>query len=705
MNNFKIALAGNPNSGKSSLFNQLTGLKQKIGNFPGVTIEKKMGVLTLKNEKISIIDLPGTYSLYPNSSDERIVLNLLSNPKDEDYPDAIIFVADASQIERHLLLFTQIRDLNFPIIFCLTMNDIAQEKGIKIDLETLQNYLNTPVIAINPRDSSNLDSLKDEIQKLMLKPKSANVPFYNYTDTEKKIVEAIRFKHEINSNYQAILWMHHYKSLSYLTQVQKTEIETLTSDANYQDIKMQIEETMSRFNKIHLESPHFKKIISNNPSKISDRIDNVLTNKVAGPFIFFCIMFGLFQVVFNFSAYPMDWIERFFVNINIYLKTILPPSWLTDLFTDGIIAGLSGILVFIPQIALLFFLISVLEDFGYMSRAVYMFDKSMQRFGLNGRSIVAFIAGGACAIPAIMSTRTISNWKERIITIMVLPVISCSARIPVFALLVTFIVPNINYWGFINSRGLVFTLIYMVSVAAALIGAYILKKLIKSNEITYLIIELPEYRLPNWKNVFMIVKEKVKSFVKEAGKVILIVSVLLWFLASFGPKDNIKMAENEATIYAQTQHFDTETTANYIASKKLENSYAGIMGKMIEPAIKPLGYDWKIGIAIISSFAAREVFVGTMATIYATGNSDNSTLSQKMKRDKWTDNQKPIYTVASSLSLLIFYLFALQCISTVAVVKKETGGWKWPLIQLSVMTFIAYFIAFAVFQILQYCNY
>jgi ferrous iron transport protein B len=700
MENFKIALAGNPNSGKSSLFNQLTGLKQKIGNFPGVTIEKKMGTLVIDNQKISIIDLPGTYSLYPNSSDERIVLHLLTNPKDELYPDAIIFVADASQIERHLLLFTQIRDLNFPCIFCLTMNDIADEKGIKIDIDKLQQYLNTPVIAINPRASNNQDFLKKEIKKLVQNPKTINAPYYNYTESEKKMVEALRFQNEINSNYQAILWIHHFKNIPYLSISQKNEIEALTLKENYQDIKMQIEETMSRFNKIHRELPQFKKIDIGTKSKISDKIDDVLTNKIAGPIIFFSIMFAIFQVVFNLSSYPMDWIEKLFLNINNYCKEILPKSWLTDLFTDGIIAGLSGIVVFIPQIALLFFLISALEDFGYMSRAVYMFDKSMQRFGLNGRSIVAFVAGGACAIPAIMSTRTISNWKERIITIMVLPVISCSARIPVFALLVTFIVPNVNYLGFINSRGLVFTLIYVVSVVAALTGAYILKKLIKSNEQTYLIIELPEYRLPNWKNVLMIVKEKVKSFVKEAGKVILIVSVALWFLASFGPGTAIQVAESEAIAYAKKQNYDIEITANYIASKKLETSYAGIMGKTIEPLIKPLGFDWKIGIAIISSFAAREVFVGTMATIYAVGNNDDATLSQKMKRDKWTETQNPIYTVASSLALLIFYLFALQCISTVAVVKKETGGWKWPIIQFIAMSSIAYILAYITFQLL-----
>lgn len=702
---FTFAFAGNPNAGKSSVFNQLTGLRQKVGNFPGVTVDKKIGFTTLPDgSEVLIVDLPGTYSLYPNSQDERVVLNILSNPADGNYPDAIIYVADLTNLERHLLLFTQLKDLNIPLVLCIGMIDVAAEQGIFLDCDKLAESINVVVINVNGRTGEGVKELRAEMLRLKTEPRPPQYKmFFQPNQTELKCAEQIRlYLPKVENTYQAILWAHHYEHLPFLSNFEKITIKQVIDQHHFEDLRLQIVETLQRFDRLQ---PFLRDIFlkpKNEKISITDRIDRIVTHAFAGPVIFFVVLFLIFQSIFALASLPMDGIEKLFLETNNVLKANLPHGMFTDLLTDGILAGLSGVLVFIPQIAILFFLISLLEEVGYMARTVYIFDRIMQKVGLNGRSIVSLVSGGACAIPAIMSTRTISNWKERLITILVTPLISCSARIPVYALLVGFVVPDDN-WGIFNKQGLVFTGLYLLSIVSALVAAYVFKKIIKTNENTFLAIELPEYRLPHWRNVFFTVYEKVKSFVMEAGKIIMIVSIVLWFLASFSPIKNIELTiETEATEMAAAKNWTEQQKADHIAARKLETSFAGYLGKAIEPAIRPLGFDWKIGIALISSFAAREVFVGTMATIYSIGSAgeddDTTGIREHMKHERRADGT-PLYSTATALSLLIFYVFALQCMSTLAIVKRETKTWKWPIVQFLFMGIMAYLGSWLIFNL------
>ncbi len=438
------------------------------------------------------------------------------------------------------------------------------------------------------------------------------------------------------------------------------------------------------------------------PRTKTDKIDSIITHRFFGPMIFFAIMFFVFQSIYAWSAAPMDWIDQFFAFSGSTVRDLLPAAWYTDLIVDGLIAGLGGILIFIPQITILFLLISILEETGYMSRAVFMFDGIMQKFGLNGRSIVSLVSSGACAIPAIMATRTISSWKERLNTMMVAPLISCSARIPVYAVLVGFVVPDNTVLGIFNAQGLVFMGLYLLGIIGSLAAALVFKKVLKvNNENSFLMIELPQYKPPIWKNAFLNVKEKVTTFIVEAGRVILLISVVLWFLASYGPTKAMDTATQEASIYIESNNLSEQSAEDYLAGKKIEASYAGHLGKFIEPAIRPLGFDWKIGIALLTSFAAREVFVGTMATIYSVGSADDeATVSERMASEINPATGAKVYTTATSLSLLIFYVFAMQCMSTLAVVKRETKSWKWPIIQFFYMGAMAYLGSLFVYQIM-----
>jgi ferrous iron transport protein B len=516
--------------------------------------------------------------------------------------------------------------------------------------------------------------------------------FFQPNSIESKTAEGIRLLlPQVDNTYRAILWAHHFQQLPFLRAFERITIHQVVDKEGFEDLKYQITETLQRFDRLN---PVLKDIFNKNKNEkksLSDAIDAIVTHHIYGPIIFLGILFLIFQAVFAWASFPMDWIEGGFLSLSEFFKSNLLEHWTTNLLTDGIIAGLSGVLVFIPQIAILFFLISILEEIGYMARTVYLFDNLMQKVGLNGRSIVSLVSGGACAIPAIMSTRTITNWKERLITILVTPLISCSARIPVYALLVGFVVPA-EKWLIFNKQGLVFTGLYLLSVIAALGAAHVFKKILKTNEHTFLAIELPEYRLPHWKNIALTVYEKVKSFVTEAGKIIMIVSILLWFLASFSPVKGIEdTIKTETEQKAAAHNWDDQQKADYTAARQLEYSYAGYFGKAIEPAIAPLGFDWKIGIALLSSFAAREVFVGTMATIYSIGSAgdDDAGIRERMKAEL-RPNGKPMYDTATALSLLIFYVFAMQCMSTMAVVKRETGTWKWAIIQFVFMGVLAY---------------
>ncbi len=696
----KIALAGNPNSGKSSIFNQLTGLRQKVANFPGVTVEKKSGKLHLREgEEVMLVDFPGAYSLYPNSEDERVVLNVLTNPSDENFPDAVIYIADLTSLDKHLLLLTQIKDLGLPCILALNMADTAEQEGIIADNDRLAGFLQMPVVTVSGRTGANIGALKQAISTILQNEK-INTPLYQPGSVEQNTLRKVQQSLGIEQPYRALLIAHHAEKLPFLLKEEKAKVAKICEAEGFQGLRLQIAETMRRY---QIFTPVLQAAIQKKAEKttFSDRLDSVLTHRIFAPAIFFGVMFLVFQAVFAWAAYPMDWIESGFGFVAELLKDKLPAGWFTNLLTEGVLSGLGGIMVFVPQIAILFLLVTILEEVGYMSRAVFIFDKMMQQFGLNGRSVVALVSGGACAIPAIMSTRTIGNWKERLITILVTPLISCSARIPVYTVLIGFVVPPDRVLGIFNFQGLAFMGLYLMGIVAALGSAWVFKKILKSSEPSWLMMQLPPYRWPVWRNVGHTIWEKTASFVLGAGKVILIASVILWGLASYGPSAKMEAAKAEATLIAQQKNLDETATNDLVASYKIEASYAGHLGKFIEPAIRPLGFDWKIGIALITSFAAREVFVATMATIYSIGSTDDeATIHDRLDEARNPVTGAKVYTAATAASLLVFYVFALQCMSTLAVVRRETGSWKWPLVQFGFMGILAYLGSWIAFQLL-----
>ncbi len=678
-----VLMAGNPNSGKSTLFNLLTGLNQKVGNYPGVTVDKKTGVLELGAFKeVQILDLPGAYSMYPSSKDERIVVRqfLETEPK----PDLILYVADLSQLEKQILLLTQIIDLGLPVILALNMADMT---GITIQTHILEEHFKIPVVLISGKTSFGITALKMQMNFMLYEKFEAKEPYYKFTEQEKKLTE--QFKNSITSttDYGRLLTLHHGAWIDNIPNELRAEIKEKSEKEGFNPILSQIHETMARYDRF---TPVIRKALHLVPggagAKITDRIDKWVMHPVLGSIIFFLIMLLIFQAIFAWAEWPMNFIEYSMGELSLSVSQVLPTGWISDLICDGVLAGLTGILVFIPQIAILFLFIGILEEIGYMSRAVSMFDMMMRKFGLNGRSIVALVSGGACAIPAIMSTRSISNWKERLITIMVTPFISCSARIPVYAILIGFAVPKGRLFGF-EQQGLALMGLYGIGIVAALIAAYILKKILHSSDRSFLMMELPVYRPPVIKNLFYLVLEKTKSFVLGAGKIIIIISLVLWFLASFGPP--VK------SVAGETHLIEKKGTTKLA----IQDSYAGILGKFIEPAIKPLGFDWKMGIALICSFAAREVFVGTMATIYRIeDDSDVASIRTRMAEDRHSDTGALVYNPATTWSLLIFYAFAMQCMSTLAIVKRETRSWKWPIIQFIMMTGLAYLASWFVYH-------
>ena len=544
-----------------------------------------------------------------------------------------------------------------------------------------------------------MDALKREIESLLRHPAAAPA-FHKPTDTEQELISAVKAETGVDNDYRALLLAHHYQLLPSVNADRKAAIAAICEAKKFPSLRLQIDETMGRFARL---GNILQKAMKRNGRGVSfsDKLDRLLTHKVFAPLIFFVIMFFVFQAIYAWAEMPMNWIENGFGALSTLVKETLPAGWFTDLLTEGIITGLGGILVFVPQIAILFFLITLLEEVGYMARAVFIFDKLMQQFGMNGRSVVALISGGACAVPAIMSTRTISVWKERLITILVTPLISCSARIPVYTVLIGFVVPEKTVMGLFNLQGVAFMGLYLLGIVMSLLTALLFKYLLKSTENSWLMMELPSYKMPDWANVWHTIKEKTGAFIWEAGKVIMMISIVLWALASYGPAEDMQQAETLAAQQAAEQNLDEQAAADLLAAYKIEASYAGHLGKFLEPAIEPLGFDWKIGIALITSFAAREVFVATMATIYSIGSAEDEVTI----RDRLADAVRPgtgekVYTPATALSLLIFYVFALQCMSTLAVVKRETGSWKWPLLQFLFMGLMAYLGSLITYQLM-----
>ncbi len=698
-----VALVGNPNSGKTTIFNLLTGMNQKVGNYPGVTVDKKSGTTALsKRKSAEIIDLPGTYSIYPRSADEKVVLEVLMDPDVNKRPDVVVVIADINNLERNLLLFTQIRDLDIPAVLVLNMSDIARKNGLEVDtLQLGQRLGNVPVVCMNARSSEGLEELKEILDSEI---KHADKPFLDVFPLASESIAEVRQMYPVRNYYEAYQLLQNAERLLFVDEKQEEQLKAIRKAYGFDTNQLQIKETTERYRLIQQVLQDTVSTPTNEEKRsFSDSIDHILTHRVFGYLIFFGILFMIFQAIFAWASVPMDFIDFLFAEFSGWIDENLPDGILTDLLAEGIVPGIGGIVIFVPQIAILFTFIALLEESGYMSRVVFLMDKVMRKVGLNGRSVVPLISGLACAIPAIMASRSIDSWKDRLITIMVTPLMSCSARLPVYTVLIALVVPEEAVWGFISLQGLALMGMYLLGFAAALGSAGVMKLIVRTTERSFLIMEMPSYRWPRWKNILISVLEKSKTFVFEAGKVILAVSIVLWVLASYGPGDDIARAEAQLRERAARNQDDPELLENLsqeISASQLENSYAGKFGHWIEPVIRPLGYDWKIGIALITSFAAREVFVGTMATLYSVGEDfeDETTIIGRM-RDERNPQGEYVFRPAVAFSLLVFYAFAMQCMSTIAVVYRETKGWKWPVIQTVYMTVLAYVSALVVYQV------
>ena len=694
--NLNIALIGNPNTGKTSVFNALTGLNQKVGNYPGITVEKKQGSCRLsRTTKADIIDLPGTYSLNASSMDESVVIELLLNKNDKDYPDVAVVVSDIENLKRNLLLFTQIKDLEIPTLLVINMSDRMQRKGISLNVALLEEKLKTKIALISTRENTGIDQLKAFLLDYRLLSKES------ITDIRSIDADYFQNLEKVFPNQSLYkLWLVITQDVNF-AKLERKKVEDATSYKTQSEShlkRLQQKETIKRYQIINNALKETYVVDINKATDIRSRLDRVLIHRFWGYIIFFIILLTIFQVIFDWSSIPMDFIDESFTKLSELTKENLPPGLFTSLLAEGIISGLGGIIIFIPQIAFLFLFIAVLEETGYMSRVVFLMDRGLRKYGLSGKSVIPLISGTACAIPAVMATRNIENWKERLITILVTPFTTCSARLPVYLILISLVIPQGSFLG-MGYQGLTLMGLYLLGFVMALLSAALLNKLLKIQSKTYFVIEMPNYKLPLLKNVVITVFEKTKSFVVEAGKIILAISILLWVMASFGPGEEFKNAEAIVREQQAVNRLSEDALSTKIASYKLEHSFIGILGKSIEPAIAPLGFDWKIGIALISSFAAREVFVGTLATIYSVGNDQEETIKNRMAAER-KPNGKPLFDLPTGISLMLFYAFALQCMSTLAIVKKETNSWKWPMIQLFSMTGIAYLSALIVYQIL-----
>ena len=693
-----VALIGNPNTGKTSVFNRLTGLNQKVGNYPGITVEKKQGVATLtRNLKAHIIDLPGTYSLNASSLDENVVIELLLNKNDKDYPDVAIVVTEIENLKRNLLLFTQIKDLGIPTILVINMSDRMKRKAISLDVAALEKKLETKIALISSRKNIGFELLTNIITNYAT---LSTKPCVNASSIAPEYFDRLRKVFPNQEIYK--LWLVITQDVNF-GKLERNELKGVASfktESKSNLKRLQQKETIARYQFINSVLKETLAIDTENAKDFRGRLDKVLIHKVWGYFIFFGILLLMFQAIFDWSSYPMDFIDSTFASLSEWAKRTLAPGAFTNLIAEGIIPGLGGIVIFIPQIAFLFLFISILEESGYMSRVVFLMDRSMRRFGLSGKSVVPLVSGTACAIPAIMATRNIENWKERLITILVTPFTTCSARLPVYLIIISLVIPEGRVLWIFSLQGLTLMFLYLLGFAASLFSAYLLNKVLKIKSRSFFVVVMPNYKIPMPKNVFITVIEKTNSFVFGAGKIILAISIILWVLASYGPGD-FNNAESIVKKQNTNETLSEAAIETQIASFKLEHSYIGILGKGIEPAVRPLGYDWKIGIAIVSSFAAREVFVGTLATIYNVGSDEEETIKNRMAAEINPSTGKPLFNFASGISLLLFYAFAMQCMSTLAVVKRETNTWKWPVWQLVIMTLIAYVVALGAYQFLK----
>lgn len=699
-NEIKVALIGNPNVGKTSIFNLLTGMNQHVGNYPGVTVDKKVGFCKLSQIiNARIYDLPGTYSTNPNSMDEKVAVSCLLDRDDIDFPDVVVVVADVENLKQNLYLFTQIKDFGIPTILAINMADRMKPRGITIDIPALEAALHTRIALVSTRQKTGIEELKELIinyKKLSLETlvdiARIDPPFFS------------SLKEKFPNEELGKLWMVISQNFEVVGALRKVEIQKENIKTEAEIKRMQQRETILRYQVINNALKDTYKVTAVGTRAL---LDKILLHKVWGYVIFMAILLLIFQVIFYVSEYPKGWIESALGWVGEWLSGILPEGSLTSLLVDGVIPGLTAVVSFVPQIALLFFFISLLEESGYMSRVVFLMDRIMRPFGLNGKGTIPLISGAACAIPAVMATRTIESWRERLIAILVTPFITCSARLPIYLIIIKLVIPQGNYFFFDNQAVALFAL-YMLGVFMAIFSAWLLSKflVLKHTIKTHFIIEMPTYKVPLARNVLLTVYEKSKAFVVNAGKIIFFMTVLIWFLQTHGLSEKYRNAETHTEQMAAQYGWDEDQKEHYLLSYRTENSLLGNMGKFVEPVFRPLGYDWKISIAVLGSFAARETFVSTLATIYSLGEVDveegeaeQRTVITRLQEEMRPDGT-PMFNLATGVSILLFFASAMQCISTFAIVRKETNSWKWAIIQWLFMTGFAYLSAFAVYQIL-----
>jgi len=699
-NEIKVALIGNPNVGKTSIFNLLTGMNQHVGNYPGVTVDKKVGFCKLSQIiNARIYDLPGTYSTNPNSMDEKVAVSCLLDRDDIDFPDVVVVVADVENLKQNLYLFTQIKDFGIPTILAINMADRMKPRGITIDIPALEAALHTRIALVSTRQKTGIEELKELIinyKKLSLETlvdiARIDPPFFS------------SLKEKFPNEELGKLWMVISQNFEVVGALRKVEIQKENIKTEAEIKRMQQRETILRYQVINNALKDTYKVTAVGTRAL---LDKILLHKVWGYVIFMAILLLIFQVIFYVSEYPKGWIESALGWVGEWLSGILPEGSLTSLLVDGVIPGLTAVVSFVPQIALLFFFISLLEESGYMSRVVFLMDRIMRPFGLNGKGTIPLISGAACAIPAVMATRTIESWRSRLIAILVTPFITCSARLPIYLIIIKLVIPQGNYFFFDNQAVALFAL-YMLGVFMAIFSAWLLNKflVLKHTIKTHFIIEMPTYKVPLVRNVLLTVYEKSKAFVVNAGKIIFFMTVLIWFLQTHGLSEKYRNAETHTEQMAAQYGWDEDQKEHYLLSYRTENSLLGNMGKFVEPVFRPLGYDWKISIAVLGSFAARETFVSTLATIYSLGEVDveegeaeQRTVITRLQEEMRPDGT-PMFNLATGVSILLFFASAMQCISTFAIVRKETNSWKWAIIQWLFMTGFAYLSAFAAYQIL-----